>query len=448
MQRLNSIILFTADPWESAMPILRVTGPAIASNVEVIRGNEGNRVYADRIAQSDLVIIQRHFPSLPEYDEIISKARRLKKPVVFEMDDLLFELPEDHISFINYAEYTLPMVQAAMQADAVVTSTPLLQEYLSHFNRNVWFFPNLLNDSIWPKPLGKQTYNNSDGPTVIGYMGGQTHLSDLETITPILRNVVEEYGNQIQLRFWGVRPPDELLCLPHVKWTPLDLLDYKRFADFFSKQSVDIFIAPLRENQFNQCKSPIKFLEYSQMAVPGVYSRMEPYMSIVNNGKNGFLAKDEDAWHDSLVSLFRNPDLRHEMGKNARETVQQEWLLSAHASKWKDVYNQILDSYPSRDSTIKANPVLNAISRSNQFQRYLQQNHQFLMKNNYILRNELITERKNTQTILDSQTWIIARRIQSIREFFVPLNSKREKIIRIAVRFFLPIKHTTKKDEK
>ena len=44
--------------------------------------------------------------------------------------------------------------------------------------------------------------------------------------------------------------------------------DYKDFATFFQTQSADIFIAPLVDNIFNQCKSPIKFFEYSALGVP------------------------------------------------------------------------------------------------------------------------------------------------------------------------------------
>ena len=62
MTALQSLILFTSDPWESAMPVIRVTAPASAVHVTVLQGNDGGQVFLERIPQADLVVIQRDFP--------------------------------------------------------------------------------------------------------------------------------------------------------------------------------------------------------------------------------------------------------------------------------------------------------------------------------------------------------------------------------------------------
>jgi GT2 family glycosyltransferase/glycosyltransferase involved in cell wall biosynthesis len=371
MTALLSLILFTSDPWESAMPVIRVTAPASAAHVAVLRGNEGGQVFLERIPQADLVIIQRDFPHQAGYAEVVECARMAGKPVVYELDDLLFELPADHISYDNHLISLLPMLAAAVAADAVVTSSPPLKEYLSQFNPRTRCVPNLLDDRLWSL---KSTLSEGshEPPVVIGYMGGQTHLHDLETIAPVLLSILERYGDQIRLRFWGGAPPDELRAFAQVEWQSLDLLNYQQFAAYFSQQTCDFFIAPLRDNRFNQCKSAIKFLEYSALGIPGIYSRVGPYNEIVRPGMNGVLAGDPEEWQAHLVELIANPHLRFEMGQQALLTLRREGLLSVRVGECLAAYQEILD-VSGEPSPPPLSPALQAISRASGLQKKLEE---------------------------------------------------------------------------
>ena len=104
----------------------------------------------------------------------------------------------------------------------------------------------------------------------------------------MLLRLLDDYGPGIGFRFWGVQPPAELLEHPGVTWVPLNILDYAEFANYLVQQKCDIFIAPLLDNLFNRCKSQIKFLEYSVLGVAGVFSRLEPYKSVITDGEMAF----------------------------------------------------------------------------------------------------------------------------------------------------------------
>jgi len=422
MTQLTSLVLFTADPWESAMPVLRIVGPAKASNVAVLCGNEGGQVFPDRIAQADLVIIQRDFPHLAGYGEIIAKARAENKPVVYEIDDLLFELPENHISFQNYIVSLLPMVQAAMQADAVVTSSHLLKEYFSEFNSNTWYSPNLIDDTLWPmQPVIKPS--SKGGPVVISYMGGQTHLPDLEMVAPALIRVNEKYGNHVQFHFWGGPSPANLANYPQVEQIPFDILNYQQFVAYFSQQTCDIFIAPLRDIFFNRCKTAIKYLEYSSMGIPGVYSQIQPYVEIIEPGVNGFMASTVDEWFLRLCQLIEDSDLRDRVGSQALKTVKDHWLLTKKASHWFDLYNQIINrKYDNKDSSSN---FIKAVIRGNQYQGQLEKQidnlNLRLFEIDSLLQQrdiELNDYKMQMQAILNSRSWRLLMKVGQIRSFF------------------------------
>src|SRR5207237_1141145 len=149
---------------------------------------------------------------------------------------------------------------------------------------------------------------------------------------------------RVRYQFWGVRPPEALLARSGVSWTPLNLSSYHEFAKYFSGQVCDIFIAPLLDNIFNRCKSNIKFLEYSALAVAGIYSRLAPYDKIVKSGENGLLATTAEEWESALGQLIELPALRQTLAVGAMTTVRQNWLLSRCAPDWLRLYQQLMDA--------------------------------------------------------------------------------------------------------
>jgi glycosyltransferase involved in cell wall biosynthesis len=342
INRVNSLVAYTTNTWVSPLATLRLVGPAYHAGLQLVKGNEDGRIFPERVSSADVVVIQRDFPRHSEaYREITARARREAKPILYDLDDLLLELPEDHPDRFShyYSEALLAMVAAISQADMVTASTPALCSYLRPFNANVLLLPNYLDDHLWKlqtPPAG----SSANGPVSIGYMGGDSHLPDLQMVTPALLNILDHFPGQVSLFFLGAKPPDELLRRPDVVWSPAETYVYADFAARFGEHGCDIYIAPLQDNRFNRCKSPIKYLEYSALGAPGVYSALDAYGDIVEHGKNGFLASSLLEWEQHLRRLVEDPGLRQEMGMNAQETVRRCGLLSEHAWQWREAYEQ------------------------------------------------------------------------------------------------------------
>jgi GT2 family glycosyltransferase/glycosyltransferase involved in cell wall biosynthesis len=341
-----TVAAFTLETWQHSLAILRLVEPMRMAGVRLLKGVDEAGLHADFISEADLVVIQRDFPRNKEsYETVIRRARQEGKPVVYEIDDLLFALPNDHpdISTNVYTSALLPMLSALIEADAATVSTPALKDALGHINPRIWVLPNYLNDQYWS--LTQRVVKLPPVPVVIGYMGSDTHKPDLDDIAPVIVRLLGRYGNAIRFRFWGGEPPQAIRDHPNVEWIPLAIWNYADFAAYFARQESDIFIAPLSDNLFNRCKSPLKFLEYSSLGVPGVYSKITPYQEVIQNNENGLLASDHQEWEDCLVQLIENEDLRQQMGLKALHTVQQIWLLSSHTQEWQQTYQGILANF-------------------------------------------------------------------------------------------------------
>ncbi|MFL7891736.1 MAG: glycosyltransferase [Anaerolineales bacterium] len=403
----SAIAVFTAAPWESAVVVLRITGPAGMAGMRVIQGNQGPQVSKEAVAEADLVVIQRDFPRFwRDYKHIISLAREKGKPVIYDLDDLLVEIPHGHSHRGDYAGEILTMLYAIIDADLVTASSSNLVAYLSELNPNVKLIDNYLNDHLWViRPPENRDEKNSK--VSIGFMGGQTHRADLEYIKRSLLNVNDKFSDQVIYKFWGTQPPEELLSLPTTQWNPINQEDYAQFASFFSEQDCDILIAPLIDNAFNRAKSGLKFLEYSVLGAAGVYSNLPPYERMVVQGKNGFLADNLDDWETYLSTLIDNPSLRIQIASAAQQMVQQEWLLSSNYYQFMDIYQAALEEERKLLGNGQSKENLKSIiSHSEEYQSDLE--------------DRLYSVDNQLKEILDSRSWRYLKKIQNLRLKFIP----------------------------
>ena len=331
---------------ESPLAYLRLIGPLRRSEINVIYGIENNQVIINRVYEGDLVVIQREFPKeFDSYEKILEIAHKEGKPVIFDLDDLLLYLPENHPDRQStvFGPSLLPMFQALMEADLVSVSTQKLRDVLAGYNDKVVVLPNYFDDNLWR--LTPPILKNSPAEILtIGFMGTYSHKPDLGYITPVLLDLINRYPQKLRFHFYGAQPPASVGSLPQVRWTPWYSNSYKDFAEFFQTQSADIFIAPLVDNIFNRCKSPLKFFEYSALGAPGVFSRLDPYEGVVVHGSNGLLASSLAEWTDCLIQLIENDELRFQLATNAQTTIRENWLLSQNAFRWEETFQAISTS--------------------------------------------------------------------------------------------------------
>ncbi len=301
--------------------------------------------YPGLVEKSDIVIIQRDFPRFTEvYEKIISAARATGKPVVFEIDDLLWELPKTHFDMRRrrYTEAIIPMIKAIIEADMVTTSSITLRDQIQELNQNTIVLPNYLDDHLWIS--GREREYNNQIPIVLGYMGSPNHGIDIKFLEPVLKRLVKRYRSKIVLHMYGFPPPVWLKKTIKTELSRFSHTNYEQFARGFQNALFDIAIAPLAPISFNRCKSSIKYLEYSALGVPGIYSNIPAYTSLIQHGKDGFIAATLDEWETYLIQLIEDERLRSRMGSKAREKVFNSWMISQHAGEWLKSYNRTLET--------------------------------------------------------------------------------------------------------
>jgi hypothetical protein len=137
-------------------------------------------------------------------------------------------------------------------------------------------------------------------------------------------------------------------------------VEYEHFGNFLAAHDNAIGLIPLDESGFSSCKSPIKYLDYSQAGLVTVCSAVPPYSDCVEDGLTGLLARNEpDAWYEAVASLARSASLRQRIATAARRKCQQDRSLKSAGDRWEAALEQMMQRparAASRNSTTEPQP--------------------------------------------------------------------------------------------
>ncbi len=337
------ILAYTHD--RGAVPQLRLIGPlsllerAGLAEVNIIALNEVSYLETGPIDWADVVIFQR-IAGPPTMLQVLERAQRRGALTIYEIDDNLLETPPLNPNYAYYHDSATRGVMIPLMArvDALTVSTTPLMEQLRQVHENIRVIPNCVDLELFPQRVSP---NPPGSPTVVGFAGTKTHAEDFKVAIPAIRRVLREFPGQVIFRFLAF-VPQELEGLPGVEFwegTP----DLRAFAQLMQRSGFDFALAPLKDNDFNRAKSDLKFLEYSALGIPCLFSNVHPYADSVVHGHNGFIVSPDtsDAWYEAIVYMLTHPHDRRRMAEHAFAEVRQRRSLQGNYLRWYHTYIEL-----------------------------------------------------------------------------------------------------------
>ncbi|MFM2341613.1 MAG: hypothetical protein RLZZ592_1266 [Pseudomonadota bacterium] len=296
----------------------------------------------------DLLVIQRDAVPAALALPLIEQLRQQGLPFVYEIDDLLWQLPEDHTDHGIDAAQQAAIEQLMRAAAVVTTSTPVLAEAIGAYNDQVVVMPNALDSALWLQPLDDmrltalRTQHQLDPqrPRLL-YMGTRSHAADLALIAEAVEEVVRLHPDLDVIQIGGGTP------LPHARLLtpPKDCTAYPEFVGWFRHiaATATMAVAPLADTPFNQAKSDIKTLDYGLARVPAVFSRVGPYQTAVTHGRTGLLCDNAvGPWVQAMRQLLSDAALRDEIRSAAFERACDRSRNAYLASTWQQLIDKAL----------------------------------------------------------------------------------------------------------
>jgi|SRR5579862_1057786 len=330
--------------WRGAIPAkyLRLRG----HTVEVFSG--GTQTFE----VPDVMVFFR--AQVQEAKELVAACRRHSVRVVFDTDDALDLIPRENPNYAGL-QTQIPIYEFLLrEADVVTTTTATLAEHLRRWNANVAVIPNSVDPEEW-SPAAK-------GAGVrIGWTGSPTHFVDLGVALDAIRRLQKKYNFRFILQ--GICNENTLDELREVLMASLGKEYFnsaagKPMKHFLSqladiryefhphvpidqhpqtvcKLGLDIGIAPLAADRFNQNKSCIKYYEYAMAGAVTVASKVLPYSEEVPvTAKN-----NRESWIAQLEWTL-NTD-REALAREQREWVLTHRNIQTNVALWEQAFSGI-----------------------------------------------------------------------------------------------------------
>lgn len=295
-----------------------------------------------QISLASLVIFYR-VPGFDSVMDLIAECRRLNIKTLWDVDDLIFDEdvlktsstinslePAEREGVINGAKLYR---QAMLACDEGIASTSGLAKAMKEAGlETVYAVENALDDETLAaaRSIEGRLKKQEDGLIRIIYGSGtKTHNIDFLEAAPALANILKENPN-VRFRIIGYLELPEYFDDVQSQIERIPFCNYTEYLTYLSE--CDISIAPLENFVFNDAKSNIKYLEASITKVASVCSPRAAFADVIVNGENGFLADNEQQWHEAFDTLIQNPELRDSMAQAAYRTVTETYSPQAIGS--------------------------------------------------------------------------------------------------------------------
>lgn len=293
------------------------------------------------VRQADMLVICR-----ARYDwrinQLITTFRNKDKPVLFDVDDLVFNTDYSHLLLTSLAQdVTSPLVWndwfASMgrigatlkMCDGAITTNEFLAEQLAQFARvPVAVVPNFINreqmalsDQVFAAKQETMRPAN-DGYIHLGYFSGSpSHNRDFALATGALEAAMEEDERLGVVLVGYIEPP--------ASWARFGLRVHRfPFHDYVNLQrligSVEFNIMPLQYNTFTNCKSELKYFEAAVVGTLSIASPSFTYARAIRHGDNGYLAQAHQ-WLSAIRHAVSNIDDYAAMARRARDDARGKY---------------------------------------------------------------------------------------------------------------------------
>ncbi len=299
----------------------------------VLRKNEKIRIdkLAERYRKKCDVLVMKYIDHQHSLDLIYSLRNQGNFKVIVDIDDNVWQIPTGNIArgdIKTHVNRALMMTGSVSCADWVTVSTEPLKQILTPLNEKVAVLPNYIEPDEWKFKRGRHK------KVRIGWVWSPTHIPDNEVIGEALNKIHKKYGDVVEIVIFGTT--NNIFDFDTVNIPAVPYYDYPKT---FMEAGINISIAPLADNDFNRCKSNIKWMESSMAGAAFIGSKVYPYEFSVKDGVTGYTVKGENQWVKKLGWLIEDPQKRKSMAREAKKEVIKQ--SKENKKQWRDFYNYI-----------------------------------------------------------------------------------------------------------
>ena len=160
-------------------------------------------------------------------------------------------------------------------------------------------------------------------------------------------DILRKKINHIKLVIVGKSSTDDVLK-DRVKELDLDdFIDFEGWQDVSLFPSYitasDICISPLYRNPQHDVAYANKLFQYMSFAKPVLVSDALAQKKLVEKTKSGFIHKEKDAvaFAEKIMILYKDPELREQMGENGKRFIEEEFVWEKVSDNLVEIYKEL-----------------------------------------------------------------------------------------------------------
>jgi hypothetical protein len=252
----------------------------------------------ERLKKASLVFMARCVTS--EALRIASQARSASVPVVYDIDDYLWRLPE----YLDAKNGALAIDEIIRQATVVTTPSEALGEFIRERipGTAVVRISNAANLPMPESPTAELTavMANSDFFRLAG---------SKQALFEAMKEAARSANRRVWLYYLSNDPPEYCTDDPNLQIIWCGVRSYTSYRALLNKFKPDLALVPLPEDHFSRYKSVIKFAEFGASGIATIFSDVEPYRGFVRHGVDGWLSGNSPAeWRQTMHAVFSLPN--------------------------------------------------------------------------------------------------------------------------------------------
>tara|TARA_R110000765_G_scaffold41916_5_gene89065 strand:- start:102 stop:1292 length:1191 start_codon:yes stop_codon:yes gene_type:complete len=346
---------------------------------EVETGKQNPDFTEEEFKWADVVYLQNIHNFGAQYTvDIIKMGHKHGCLVHYDNDDLLTDLYEGHRLHGVYKEQNLSELTKRIYGSVDLVSVTQskfadrISKYVKHalvvIRNAIDFDLPCWNQAKLPAPKKL---------TRIGWVGGIHHEEDVKEFPGIIMSVNSKVGaEKIHWGFYG-RPPMPMEDgKPNPDWQQDVWDNYERIltrgvrhknckvygampAHEYGRMyaNIDVAIAPLQFNEFNDSKSEIKLMECGRYGIPLIATNCGAYDDVIKNGEHGYLIPKDNPrseWVKCLSKTIKDRKHRQEMGENLKRIVDEHYDINKIVDQRLQLYRDILKAKKEFEASVKA----------------------------------------------------------------------------------------------
>lgn len=358
----------------------------------------------DMVKQYDIIHFHKGLaPDLDAFHKALAFCKENNITTIMDVDDY-WEVGQFHPLYqLNKMNNSAQIVRDNLsRVDYVTTTTDIFAKRLRKYNPNVKVFVNALD----PEQMKSMKVDKKSDKIRIGFIMGSSHEHDMELVRGMANRLPKDILDKVQFTLCGydlrgtmterhpdgrlvtrpIRPTESvwftfernvtdeyrivspqykdflLKFMPDVQYPGVENEPYKRcwtkpvqgFKYMEHYNELDVLLVPLQDNDFNSCKSELKFVEAGMMNVAVVASNFGPYTigsksffekgGVVNEEGNCVLIDNKKAhkdWSKTVEKLVKNPEYITKLKENMHKHILENYDINKVTAVRADWYKQI-----------------------------------------------------------------------------------------------------------